>query len=139
MQLITDNGYEFINNILREVNKVYGITHNAVTAYRPSANGLVESKNKLIVSILRVLAAESQNDWPGKLQIATTALNTAHNRALGDNSFFLAYAKDIRYPYDAFINEGRRPFYNINSYREWPMGIIHSKFKTCEVYAKKSP
>ena len=118
-QLVTDQGKEFLNNVLSELNKLYNIQHNVVTAYRPSANGLVESKNKQIISILRMLVADAPTDWSDKLQIATTALNTAYNRAIGDNPFYLVYCKDITYPYETFLNERKRPFYNIDNYRDY--------------------
>ena len=128
-QLISDQGREFNNELLAEVNKIYGITHNHVAAYRPSANGLVESKNKQIMSILRMLVADSPLDWPNKLQIATTALNTAYNRCIGDNPHFLVYAQDIRYPFDTFLNESKKPYYNVESYRDYLMETTHRVFK----------
>ena len=137
-QLISDQGGEFTNQLLAEVNKMYGIAHNAVTAYRPSANGLVESKNKQIMSILRMLVADSPLDWPNKLQTATTALNTAYNRAIDDNPHFLVYGQDIRYPFDTFLNESKKPFYNLESYRDYLMETNHRVFKLVKHMLKQS-
>ena len=137
-ELISDQGREFVNQILSEVNRLYGINHNVVNAYRPSANGLVESKNKQIISILRMLVADAPETWPNRLQIATTALNTAYNRAVGDNPFFLVYAKDIRYPFDTFLNEKRKPFYNAESYRDYLVEANHRVFKLVKYMLSRS-
>ena len=137
-ELISDQGREFVNQILEEINKLYRISHNVVNAYRPSANGLVESKNKQIITILRMLVADSPISWPNQLQIATTALNTAYNRAIGDNPFFLVYAMDIRYPFDTFINEKKKPFYNVDNYRDYLVETYHRVFKLVKHMLERS-
>ena len=137
-ELITDQGKEFNNQLLEEVNKLYNISHNYVVAYRPSANGLVESKNKQIINILKMLVADSPLDWPNQLQAATTALNTAYNRAIGDNPHFLVYGQDIRYPFDTFVNRGKKPFYNIEAYRDYLMETNHHVFKLVKHMLKRS-
>ena len=40
--LVTDQGTEFLNQVLDEVARFYEITKVHIKAYRPSANGLVE-------------------------------------------------------------------------------------------------
>ena len=137
-ELISDQGKEFNNTLLDEVNKLYNINHNFVVAYRPSANGLVESKNKQIVNILKMLVADFPHDWPNLLQVATTALNTAFNRAIGDNPHFLVYGQDIRYPFDTFLNEGKKPFYNVEAYRDYLMETNHRVFKLVKHMLKRS-
>ena len=137
-ELISDQGKEFVNQILEEVNRLYNINHNCVTAYRPSANGLVESKNKQIINILRRLVAESPMDWANQLQIATTALNTAYNRAVGDNPHFLVHGQDIRYPFDTFLNDKKKPFYNVEAYRDYLMETNHRVFKLVKHMLRRS-
>ena len=63
------------------------------------------------------------------MKIATTALNTAYNRAIGDNPHFLVYGQDIRYPFETFLNEKKRPFYNVEVYRDYLMEVNHRVFQ----------
>ena len=102
---------------MKEVTNTLRIEHWAVKAYRPSANGLVENKNKTIIGILRFLVADDPQEWPKQLPLAALALNTAYNRALGDNPHFLVHCQDARLPYDVFLNASAKRFYDIESYR----------------------
>ena len=90
------------------------------------------------MSILKMIVSDSPLDWPSKLQIATTALNTAYNRAIGDNPHFLVYGQDIRYPFDTFLNDSKKPFYNIESYRDYLMETNHRVFKLVKHMLRES-
>ena len=104
---------------MQELTTFYNVSHTPVKAYRPSANGLVESKNKVIVSILRFLVADDPHNWPNSLSTATFALNTAYNRAIGDTPYFLVFAQDPKMPFDTFFNTNPLPFYDVESYRAY--------------------
>ena len=119
IQIVTDNGKEFVNAVLSNLTKHYKVEHTPIKAYRPSANGLVESKNKVVISILKFLIADEVHTWPDALSTATFALNSAYNRAVGDTPYFLVYAQDPRVPYDTFFNPNPPPCYDIESYRTY--------------------
>ena len=118
-QLVSDKGKEFLNEVMQELTTFYNVGHTPVKAYRPSANGLVESKNKVIISILRFLVADDPHNWPNSLSTATFALNTAHNRAIGDSPYFFVFAKDPQMPFDTFFNTNPLLFYDVESYRAY--------------------
>ena len=107
----------------------YTVSHTLVRAYRPSANGLVEPKNKVIVSILRFLVADDPHNWTNSLSTATFALNTAYNRAIGDTPYFLVFDQDPKMPFDTFFNTNPLPFYDVESYRAY---IIHQNRRIFE-------
>ena len=44
--LQSDNGLEFVNTIIAQMVKLYGIDHRLITAYHLVANGMVERENK---------------------------------------------------------------------------------------------
>jgi len=51
-EIVSDNGPQFISNLVQGVMKQYKIWHRKSTPYHPQANGQVESMNKVIGSIL---------------------------------------------------------------------------------------
>ena len=57
-QIISDNGCEFTGQAFKEVTSYYGSVISTIQAYHPSSNGLVESKNKLIVQILKCIVRD---------------------------------------------------------------------------------
>ena len=54
-------------------------------AYRPSANGLVESHNRSIGQILRSGVDDEKGDWVDALPLVQFALNTSYNKSVGDS------------------------------------------------------
>ena len=74
---------------MQELTTFYNVSHTPVKTYRPSANGLVESKHKVIISILRFLVADDPHIWPNSLSTTTFALNTAYTHAIGKHTFFI--------------------------------------------------
>ena len=51
-EIVSDNGPQFISNLLQGVMEQYKIRHRKSMPYHPQANGQVESTNKVIESIL---------------------------------------------------------------------------------------
>ena len=110
--IISDNGLEFTNSYLARMLKQLDVTHQPVSAYHPAANGLVESKNKLVVQILRSLCFDNPGSWASMLGKAVHALNTAYNRSLGDSPYFVLYNQDPRELPQSFQGGKRPPLYN---------------------------
>ena len=117
-ELVTDQGTEFLSQILDEVAKFYKINNVHIKSYRPSANGLVESKNRVLVNMLKIIVSENPHVWSQALPIATLAVNSAYNRSIKDTPHFLMFARDPRMPYGEIINPPR-PFYNVDNYKDF--------------------
>ena len=56
IHLISDNGPEFINNIMIKLCTRLNIKRSKILPLRPQANGYVERANKSILNILRTLS-----------------------------------------------------------------------------------
>ncbi len=44
----SDNGSDFVNQMIAELTKLNGINHRTISAYNPRANGAVERTNATI-------------------------------------------------------------------------------------------
>ena len=63
-EIISDCGTEFVGKMFKEIVELYGVDQHHVLAYRPSSNGLVESKNKLVINIIRYFVQDDLSAWP---------------------------------------------------------------------------
>ena len=80
--LVTDQGKEFVNEILKEVANLLQMTHVTPTPYLPQTNGVIERSNGTILNILRTLLPDNVRIWDTMLPIATFAYNTVFHRSL---------------------------------------------------------
>ena len=126
-ELVTDQGTEFLNQTLEEVAKFYKVNKVHIKSYQPSANGLVESKNRVLVNTLKIIVSENPHVWSQALPIATMAVNSAYNHSIKDTPHFLMFVRDPRMPYGEIINHPR-PIYNVDNYKDFLCNT------TCKVY-----
>ena len=67
--IITDNGANLNNHLMREICEQFKIIHRNSTAYRPQMNGAVEAANKNIKKILRKMI-DKHRGWHEMLPYA---------------------------------------------------------------------
>ena len=78
--IVSDQGTHFLNQTIRELNRLRGIKHHFVTAYSPWANGTVERANRTILAVCRAILDENKlptHDWPYLLPVIQHAINHA--------------------------------------------------------------
>ena len=92
--LLTDKGREFQNSLLKDICKRLKINQTNVSAYHPSANGLVERMNLQVGNTLRTITEGYPQDWDQYLSHVQMALNTAIHGSVGDSPHFLLYGRD---------------------------------------------
>ena len=117
--IITDNGLEFVNKIIRDVVDGLGIKTFQVQAYRPSANGLVESHNRSIGNILRSLVDDEEGNWVEALPTVQFALNSAYNRSIGETPFYMVYGQDPKLPYNIMCDKMDKVFESYSELRRY--------------------
>ena len=111
VELMSDNGTEFVNDVLRSLCSLMNIKHINVLPYRPQANGITERLNRSILNCMRLTFSHSDQYWDEKLPDLQAALNSSFHGALGDIPHFLVYGMDRRLPYE-FLNEDPVPLYS---------------------------
>ena len=67
IELVSDQGGNFIIHIIRELTMHYAVVHKKSTPYYPHVNGLAESTNKILKTILKKIFNENRTDWDDKL------------------------------------------------------------------------
>ncbi len=63
LTIITNQGVNFINDIIKYLTRQFLFKHFSSTTYYPQGNGQVESTNKVISKLLTKLVDEKKIDW----------------------------------------------------------------------------
>ena len=78
IELVIDQGTHFVNKVIFKLSHYYAVVHKRSTPYYPQANGLAESTNKTVQTILKKIVNENHTDWDQKLHIALWAYRTTY-------------------------------------------------------------
>ena len=113
--LLSDNGLEFKNEIIKSICQQYKITQTFITAYHPASSGLVERTNRKILDILRHVAGEFHEFWQDWLPQVAACINGSLNTSTGQTPHYIVYGHEKRLPYD-IIAQPRVPVYNVDDY-----------------------
>ena len=135
-QLVTDNGGEFSNNVLELALSYMKVKHRKVTAFRPSANGLIEKLNRTLIEILRSQVQDNHSQWDKYLCLAAFCYNCGYNRTVMDSPFFLLYGRDVNLPYYTIFSTPS-PWYSYDSYKHELAVTMHSIFNTAQRYIEE--
>jgi len=76
----------------------YQITLGHSTAYYPQGNGLVESSNKSLVSIIKMMLETNKKSWHKKLVNALWADRVSQKKSNGMSLFELVYGVNTVFP-----------------------------------------
>lgn len=86
INLMTDNGKEFVNGRMAIFLDGLKIAHNKSTPYRPRSNGAVERVNQKIIKFMRIFLT-SDTTWDEDLPMIQFTINNEYNRNLGRSSW----------------------------------------------------
>ena len=134
--IVTDQDTEFGNNIMRELSKELLMQHAKITAFHPSANGVIERANYTIINILRTLVEGNVSIWDQMLEVATFAYNTAYHRTIKETPFYLLFLRDPGHPYTTLENP-QKAWYNVDSYKEEMAVVTRRVYERCQIYIEE--
>ena len=103
IELVSDQGTHFINKIVHELSTYYVVVHKKCTPYYPQANGLAESTNKTLQTILKKIVNENHTDWDQKLNSALWAYPTWYKTSIKSTLFRLAFGLEAVMPIEFHI------------------------------------
>jgi RNase H-like domain found in reverse transcriptase/Integrase zinc binding domain/Chromo (CHRromatin Organisation MOdifier) domain/Integrase core domain/Reverse transcriptase (RNA-dependent DNA polymerase) len=89
----TDQGTEFVNQVVRNVTNLLGINHVRGAAYHPQTNGMVERMNLPVQRILATFGGIAQNIWDQYLPFAMFAINNSVSASTGETPNYLVFGR----------------------------------------------
>ena len=82
-ELLSDQGKEFDNKLLKALCDQYGVRKLRTSGYRPSANGRIERLHRSLNALLAKTVNEQHNDWDEVLDAAVAQYNGTVHRSTG--------------------------------------------------------
>ena len=93
--LLTDNGSEYISELLSDFCKFYNTDKVQVAPYHPSSAGFSERINREVNKMLRIFVNElAINDWDRLLPVVQLCINSTYNQSLKETPFYALFGYD---------------------------------------------
>ena len=99
-KVLTDQGPNFLSELMDVLYKQLGIERLRTTAYRPCCDGMVERFNRTVADMIASYTSNQPNRWDEYLPYATFAYNTAVHASTGYTPFYLMFGREAREPND---------------------------------------
>jgi transposase InsO family protein len=101
-RIITDNGSNLNNKMMKELCKDFKIEHHNSSPYRPKMNGAVEAANKNIKKIVQKMVV-TYKDWHEMLPFALHGYRTSVRTSTGATPYSLVYGMEAVLPVEVEI------------------------------------
>jgi transposase InsO family protein len=105
LEIVSDRGGEFVNELFNEVLRKLKIKTQLTTAYHPMSNGLTEKMNSVCKRALSHLSSDDKFTWDDSVPLVTLAINTAFQTSINDVPFFLFHGRDAHLPFGDFLSK----------------------------------
>ena len=101
LTIVSDNAKYFTDQALASYEKLMGIKHSFVAAFRPEGNGMLERFHGNLGRSLKVRAADAHSsNWDVELDSISFAYNTTIHGSTGYTPFYLMHGWDPVLPFD---------------------------------------
>ena len=94
-RMITDNGPCFVSSEISSFYFNYGIVLSHSSNYYPQGNGLHESSNKNLMTIIKKIVGDNKKAWDSKIKLALWANRITKKSSTGRIPFKLVYGLDV--------------------------------------------
>eukprot|EP00731_Ephydatia_muelleri_P006652 Em0003g900a len=99
-EILTDQGSNFMSNLLSELYRLMQIKPIRTSPYHPETDGLVQRFNGTLKAMLRKAAVGEGKDWDKLLPFVLFAYREVPQASTGFSPFELVYGRQVRGPLD---------------------------------------
>lgn len=97
-EVLTDQGSEFVSELMKEVERLLSIKHITTIPYHPQCNGLTEKFNAVLKQMLKKLCHEKPKSWDRYLDALLFAYREVPQESMKFSPFELLYGRAVRGP-----------------------------------------
>lgn len=112
--LQSDNGSEFVNDLIHALCKLTGIEQRFISEYNPRADGKVERSIGTVMNIIKKSLHGRNRHWPEFVSFAQMAFNNKISSLTGSSPFALMFGRNM----NAFKDYSNSPE-DLQSVEEW--------------------
>ena len=99
-EILTDQGSNFMSNVLQEIYLMLNISHLRTSPYHPQTDGQTERFDGTLKSMIRKFTASNQKDWDEHLPYLLFAFREVPQESTEFSPFELLYGRRVRGPLD---------------------------------------
>ena len=108
LQIVTDNGTENVNQIIKNVLDTLKINHVLTSVYHPQSNAKVERFHRTLHDVLSKKLADDQRTWDLHFNQSLAALRFNVSESSKFSPFYLLYNRDVVLPVDNLLKPRRK-------------------------------
>ena len=97
-KIVTDNAQAFKSMAMVSFCQKYNIILGHSTVYYPQGNGLVESSNKILITIIKKVLSENKRSLHVHLKYSLWANRIGTKKSIGTSPFQMVYGIDVVLP-----------------------------------------
>ena len=101
--LLSDNGSNFISNVMQQYCKVMGLKQIRTSPYHPQTDGKVEKFNSTLKRLLRKLTQDPKVEWHCCLPYVLWAYRVTVHKTTGFSPYHLLFGKEMGMPLDQMV------------------------------------
>lgn len=105
LQLVSDQGKEFDNNLMMEICHLLKISKTRTTPYKPSTNAAVERLHRSMHPMFGKMVNDAQSNWTEILPFVMAAYRSAPHESTGFSPNYLHFGREVRAPIDLLLEE----------------------------------
>ena len=101
--LHSNQGTEFENELVTELQSVFGFKKTRTSAYRPQGNSVLERVHSTMHNMLAMYSNVKFDNWAELLPFVQLAHNTAYNQTLEETPHYLMFGRRALLPVDVIL------------------------------------
>ena len=108
LEIVTDNGVENVNEIMRETMASLNIKHINTSPYHPQSNTKVKRFHCFLGDILSKLTERDRHNWNLYLTQALAAVRFSMSETTKFSPYYMLFGRDVVLPVDNLLKPCRK-------------------------------
>ena len=126
LELVTDNGTDNVNRVMKETLRTLNIHHVTTSFYRPQSNAKVERFHRTLHDILAKKLADGLDTWDLYLNQVLAAIRFNVSEATDYTPFYLVYNRDVVLPIDNLLKVSKGAKIQVSGEWHAPDGLART-------------